>query len=378
ELSERKLAKLYTQKLQRMEQNLDRIGIGGNFFQYKTQLELGKIRYRFLEDEQHLVPPHIVKKGEFGILNFLRLISGVVNDMESNMQLFNASFVVNIPYEFINNLHLDKVINYAKSNNYVYTYIMEMYYCSIMTVLKPAESSYFFRAKELYEANSHQFEAEEKNSWLTWLTNYCAFKINEGEDNYRKMLFEVNELHLKEIETSRKKDLGKIFYLQVFRNALSINEIEWGEKYIEKYTPYLKHSYQRSMRTLADAFLAFKLKNYDKVIENLGKVKFIDARDKFYVRSLSLRAYYELGEIPTLLYHIDSAKQFVSKNSSLGKSTRINFNIFLNFMSRFLQLSENNNKYELEMLKKEILQDKSAINGIWLVEKIDEIIGKST
>jgi hypothetical protein len=130
------------------------------------------------------------------------------------------------------------------------------------------------------------------------------------------------------------------------------------------------------MRALADSFLSFNRKKYNEVIENLSHVRFFDTRDKFYVRSLSLRAYYELGELVLLDYNIDSAKQFVSKNPTLGKLTRKNFSSFLNYLKRLLTIREKNEFSELEKLLKEIEQDKGTINREWLQEKINEIIKK--
>jgi hypothetical protein len=286
--------------------------------------------------------------------------------------MFNAKFDVNIPYEFINNLQLDKIISYARKNRYTYLNIMEIYYCSIMMAIDPLDTAFFFKLKELFERNSNKFETEEKQNLLILLANYCSDKVNDGTDEYRKTLFEVNKLQLKEIEKSPSLDLGKILYLQTLRNALTINEIKWAKAYIEKYTPYLKRSYQKSMRAMANAFFNFKLKEYDKVIENLGKVKFIDIRDKFLVRSLYIRAYYELGEFPALIYQIESARQFILKNVNIAKHTRKNFNIFLMYMSRFLHFIETNDTYQIEVLKKSIEQDKPVVNGEWLLEKIEE------
>src|SRR4030095_8429047 len=326
ELLERKEARIYSKKLDDMQKTLDKSGMTGSYFFFKAQLEAGKIQYRFLEDEQHLIPPNMVKKGEYAILDFLRNISGIINDMRSNTKMFNAVFDVNIPYEFISNLNLENIVNYAKSNRFAYKSIIEMYYCSIITALKPEESKHFFRFKELYGKNAWKFDAEEKRVWLTLLSNYCSDRINEGDDSFRKILFEVNQLHLKEVERSQKLEMGKILYLQTLRNALSINEVKWAKAYIEKYTNFLKPSYQKSMRAMANSFLFFKLKDYNKVIENLGKVRFIDIRDKLFAKNLYIRAYYELKEFPTLHYQIDSTKQFINKNVNIARHTRKSFN----------------------------------------------------
>jgi hypothetical protein len=127
------------------------------------------------------------------------------------------------------------------------------------------------------------------------------------------------------------------------------------------------------MRAMANSFLFFKLKDYNKIIENLGKVRFIDIRDKFFVKSLYIRAYYELGDHQAMLYQIDSAKQFVSNNTGIAKHTREGFSAFLNYVTNFMHLLENNNFHKTEVLKKNIDNDKSFVNKDWLLEKIKEL-----
>jgi len=369
----RKLPKHCAQKLDAMEKSLGSVGLGSNYFYNKIQLEISKTNLLFLEDKQHLVPRHMQEEGESAVAYILIILSNVINNMNYNMLLFNTKYDVNIAYEFINNIDLKKVVEYAVLKEYKFAYVLEMYYCMIMSALKPDDSSYFMKAKELFEKNTKYLESEERETLLGVLCNYCIYKINDGEAEFKRMLFEVNLLQLKEIEEKRKREFGKIFYMQALRNALLINEIEWAKKYIEKYTPFLKHSIQRPVRALAEAYLAFKLKEFDKVIEYLSKVRFIDNRDKFIVKSITLMAYYELNELPALVYNIETTKQFISKNPSLGKITRENFNTFLIHLKKILDIKEKGNFAKTESVKMEIEKDRGTVNRTWLLEKIEEL-----
>lgn len=376
ELYERKLTQLYGQKLKVLERDIDKLGLGEILFAQKMQLEMRKINFFFLEDKQFLAPNLVVRKGEFLILHFLVLMSNVITNMHYNSLLFNTSYPLNLPYELINNLSLDKVIDYAKENNYEYAYIMEFYYCMIMTSVSPDNVSFFLRAKELFEDNSQRFEAGEKEGLLGVLINYCIYKVNSGDDFFRKMLFEINLLQLKEIDEMRKKEFGKVFFLQALRNALSINEIEWAKKYIEKYTPYLKPAYQKSMRALGYAFLNFYLKDFEAVLENLKNVKFIDTRDKLHVRNLYMRTYYELNEIETVISQIDTNRHFLNKNHSIPKKTKSSYLMFLNHLSKLINIKVYNKTDEIESILKAAEENKKLIFGTWLKEKIEEIKGK--
>jgi hypothetical protein len=372
EFLNRRLASYQAKKLDEMEKTLEKMGIDDMFFGYKNRLETERMSYHFLEDTQHLLSAHIVKKGEYAILGMLRELSAVINDLHANSFMFNAKFDVNIPKKFIESLDMEQVITYARNNGFIYSDIMEMLYCSIMMVLKFEEEKYFHRLKELFEKNLDKFSVNEKLSWITTLSNYCTMKGNKGESKFREYLFEINNLELKTGFSSGNKPLSKILFIQILRNALSIDKTDWARKYIDEFTPKLKPSYQKPMRALGLAYLYQKLKDYPKVLENLKDVKFIDARDKMYVKSIYLRTYFETGETELLLYQIDSAKHFMTSSNSLSETTRKNFLRFLNYLSGLVFAIEKKDETEIGLIKKNLEADPELPFGEWLLSKISE------
>lgn len=373
EFLNRRLASYQQKKLDEMEKALEKIGISDNYFKYKNELESGRMSYHFLEDTQHLLSKHIIKKGEYAILDMLRQLSSVINDINANAFMFNAKFDVNIPYSFVSAIDMESVIRYARENKFEDSDIMEMLYCSIMTVIKGKEEKYFLRLKELFELNIERFSDNEKLSWITTLSNYCTLRGNEGEKKYREYLFDLNRLELKVGYSNNNKHLSKILFIQILRNALSINKTDWAPEYIEEYSQRLKSSYQKPMKALALAYLNLKLRKYNSVLDNLKDVKFIDVRDKMYVKSLYLRTYFETREFELLRYQVDSAKHFISSTVSLSEKTRINFLRFLNYLANLVTAIENNDTTEIGILESKLTADPELPFGEWLLLKIEEL-----
>ena len=360
-----------------MENRLDRVGIADDYFRSKYQLALLRKVYHFLEDTQHLVPKYVVEQGEYMILNFLRTISGVLGDMDSNARMFNARFDINLPLKFIENLNLKEIIEYAKVKNFRYAWLLEMCYCSIMMMIEQDSLKYYLTLKGLVKQHFDKFKREEKSNWLIVLTNYCVLKSIDNENYFRKEVFEINKFQLNENVLSDQRYLSKILFTQIIRNALSINETKWVKHFIDKYVPMLKPSYQKSMRALGSAYLNFKLKNFDAVIENLKNVKFIDSRDKLNVRNLYVRTYYELNETEAVLSQIDSTKHFVNKNPSFTSKTKTNYIKSLNLLNRLITANYNNDADEIEFIRKAVEEDSEIILGKWLLEKIEELKTKN-
>ncbi|HWA05515.1 MAG TPA: hypothetical protein VG961_03130 [Ignavibacteria bacterium] len=372
EFLNRRLAAYQQKKLDEMEKAIEKAGISDSYFKYKNELENGRMLYHFLEDTQHLLSKHIIKKGEYAILDMLRQLSAVINDINANSFMFNARFNINIPYAFISAIDMDSVIQYARSNQFEDSDIMEMLYCSIMTVIKINEEKYFLRLKELFDLNIERFSENEKLSWITTLSNYCTLRGNEGEKKYREYLFELNNLELRVGYKNNSKHLSKILFIQILRNALSINKTDWAPEYINEYSQRLKPSYQKPMKALAMAYLNLKLKNHGLVLENLKDVKFIDVRDKMYVKSLYLRTYFEIRDFEQLMYQIDSARHFISSTVSLNEKTRVNFLRFLNYLTNLAKSIEKNDTAEIDIIRKKLENDPEVPFGEWLLLKIVE------
>jgi tetratricopeptide (TPR) repeat protein len=373
EFLERRLVAFFGKKLDDMEKALDKSGIDSSYFKFKSQLEEGRMSYHFLEDTQSMVSNHLLKKGEYAILHFMRDISDVIGSMKVSANMYNAEFRVNIPREFIKHVKLDEIIKYANKNQFKYSALFEMYYCSIMQVLEFNDTSYFFRLKELFEQNYNIFPKNEKSFWATELTNYCVQKVNLGDKTFREMIFEIDKFKLKEGIVYQGKYIPKVLYLQILANAIGSKQFEWSIKYIEEFAPKLKPAYQNQMRALSYGFLYYRKKEYDKVFEFLSKAKFTDALDKVYVKSLYLRIYFELDETEILLNFIDSTKHFLGKNRTLGVFFKNNYVRFLNVLSKLIVLKDKYDDFEMEKLIKTINEDKALPLAEWFMEKIDEI-----
>ena len=373
EFLERKLSDYQNKKVSDMEAALEKTGFGSYYFRNEAQLANARIANLYLEDTQHLIYKHLINKGEYVIMNFMKEISDIIAAMEASSNMYSNELETNLPFKFVKGLQLEKVIDYAYSNNFKYAPIFEMYYLSIMIVLEFEKPEYFFKLKKLFEENYNSFAQEEKYEWIIGLTNYCVEKINTGNHEFRKTIFELDKFKLREGIVFPSRFMSKTLYLQILGNALAVKETQWAKEYIEKYIPRLKPSYQKPMQALSYACMNYLVKDYDKVLEYLGKVKFVDAIDKVYVKSIYIRTFYDLGEFEIFLNQIDSMKHFLNKNKMLGDYFKRTYSKTLNYLTKLLQVREKNDYIEAEMLENTIKGEKQIQMSEWMLEKIAEI-----
>lgn len=373
EFSNRGLNSYYLKMIGEMAKFTSEAGIDPGYFQRNIAIQNGMVTYYQLEDKQHLLCQNVLEEGKWRILSIVRDLSRIVNDLVTNAFMYNAKYDINIPFEFVKNLNLDNVIKFAKERNYTHTDILEMYYCSILAALDKTDTAHYYRLKELFKKNHMKFSAIEKHDITTTLSNYCNLMVTEGKSDFKKEIFEINRFEIENDIAFPKTSPSKIIYIQILRSALTANEIDWAKNFAEKYIGKLKHSHQKPVFAMANAFINSKLGNYPAVLDNLKNIRFIDVRDKINVKSLQIRTYYELGETETVLYHIDSMKHFLNSNPSVSEQSKQNQLLFLSYLQRIVSAKEKLDIYDIELLIEHISKNASAIHREWLLEKTAEI-----
>jgi len=99
----------------------------------------------------------------------------------------------------------------------------------------------------------------------------------------------------------------------------------------------------------------------------------LDAKDKIIVKIMTAKTYYEMGETEALLYNIDSAKHFLSKNKSVAEARKKSYVNFYNCLSKLVSLSENGNKVSARSFIGEIRNMDELNERMWILEKLKEL-----
>jgi hypothetical protein len=377
ELDRRKLDKLCLKEIQEAEKILKSINLGAEYFNSKRIIEDHQVKYwNSIKGRPDKGFGSIIKETEYLILDFLVGLSAQVWDLHVMKMMYNASDKTNVIFEFVKNLDLKKIVDYAEESKYKYAPVMMFYYNKIMCALFEDEESYFLDMKSFFDENYNVFDIKEQKNIIITLANYCAFKMRLGQESYVRILFEINKFRLeKGIAAYGNGRITKALYHQVLRNALSLNEVEWAESFVKEYTPILNTEHQKTMEALAYGYIYHVKKDYRKVLLFLNKVEFIDIRDKLHVRILSSKSYYELGETELLIHYIDSSKHFISSNDAIETETREAYLKFFKYLEKLVLFKNGSDEFAVRKLKETIDNDKTLRlrHGSWFNEKINEL-----
>lgn len=377
EMGNRNLNRQCLKEMDNMEKYISSINISKEYFYYKYLLENHKTDYwNSMKGETHKGYENVIKGIEYMILNMLIDLSIEAWDMHVMKVMYNTVYEDTVAMEFINNLNIKEIINTAERRKYKYAPVMRFYYNKIMCAFNENEEKYFFEMKEFFENNHELFSGQERKNIIITLANYCAHKMRLGNDYYLKILFDINKLRLNEgLVLSDNGRIPKALYHQVLRNALSVNEIKWAEKFVKDYTGKLAPAHQKTMEALAYGYIYHSKKDYGRSLTYLGKVEFIDIRDKLHVRLLSAKNYYELADIEGLLYYIDSSKHFISKSGDIEQVTKDAYLRFFTYLNNLAVFKESPDEFGLKKIKEKVSADKALRlrHKEWFYEKIGEL-----
>ena len=374
EFGSRKLLYNYSHTLVEMEKLIETPGIDYDYFDNKGHLENLKQEYYHMIDKVKAMSDSKLKAAEYQVLLYLRMTVGGLNDMNLLSKYHNSKFDVNVPLELAKHIDLNSIVEYAKDKNYEYAFLIEIYFHSLRMILNPEESDHLDKVRKLYMEHFNKFTMSEKRNIMHWIVNYCLTNMDNNEIKYRRIIFESNELRLKEgLAFYPENQLPKAIYIQMLNAALALNEIYWAENFIKIYTIKLQPYIRESMKCLAYAFLYFHTNDYRKVLKYLNEVEFTDIQDKFFARTLTARSYYELNEIETLLNYIESSKRFLVNNPSVSAMSRTYIHNFFKYIKKIVILKENKDSEKIFLLRKEIELNKEVSNTKWLLEKLKEM-----
>lgn len=375
ELSKRQLDKQVLREIDRTEKQISSVKLGKEYFHLNFNVEVSKVEYwNIIKGRPDKNVEAIVNSTQFLLVNLLIELSVQIWNLNTHKIMYGTSKEINSSIEFVKSLKLKGFVDTANKSKNEHAPVINFYYNKIMCALNENDENYFFEMKKFFEDNYDRFDLQEQRNTIITLGNYCGDKINEGKDEFLRILFEINEFRIRnQIEKNKTGKISKALFHQILRTALSLGKINWTENFVRNYLPSLKKDQQKTMNALAFAYIHFAKKEYEISLQHLNKVEFIDLRDKLHFRILTSKAYYELDQTELLFYLIDSSRHFIGNNTLIESNSKEAYMKYFNYLNKLLNNKQNSGSVKLKKLRDEIHFDRTieSTNKKWLLEKID-------
>ncbi len=287
------------------------------------------------------------------------------------INMLNLQLIYNKKF---NTESFERMIATIDKNIFVVSPVLEIYY-SIVKLFDPeASEEYYFRSKEILRRISPGLHFDDINEIYINLTNYCNRKILSGDVKFKREKF---ELYKEEIELKShhvKGYLNSVFYKNLVILALDLKEFAWIKKFMNEYKDKLPESSRNNTYFYCMALYEFNMKQFEKSLEFLSKIKFNEIYLKYDSKVLQLMIYYELKAWESLVSSMEAYRQFLSNNKLLTETRRSPYVNFHKFLVKLVSFDKKADKTEIETQLRRIGGNILVSNKPWLIQKMNHLL----
>jgi hypothetical protein len=374
QLDKRKLDSSFKNSLNEFESSLNsKSKIGYSFFYFNREFEELKVNFLLERGRQKSICNNILKRSEYSVYNFIIYLLNDIHDLKINEDAYNAKYKFNLAREIADKIDYARVLEIIGKSTPELAGIFKLFLYEGLAFIKIEKDEYYYEFKKMFFENYEKLSRNTINTFFISLENICIEKIFKGNEIFIKEELEVFKEILR--RKAYKEDPQKKFSIYLFRNiiltALSNNEINWMEDFLKEYSAELPEEFREDMENFTHGLIYFEMGYYHQALNIISRIN--DKADifKLTLYTLKLKIFYEIGELDSAEYLLDSYHHFITQNKTVSdrfKKTNKNFlkayQILLNAKAQIY----GNDKPAL--LKKLINKEKYFKEKAWLLKKI--------
>ncbi len=249
---------------------------------------------------------------------------------------------------------------------------VELFSLTIRLMTDRKNDKTFYSLKLLLEKNQYILDNSENDMIYVALLSYCwDMNLKPGKD-YSKDEFElITGMLDKDILTEDGKMYSE-WFMYAFLTAVKAGEVNFAEKFIERYKDLVPENERSNVVNHARAELEFVKDNFEEALEYLSIPKYNNISEKLRANNMYLRIYYELDRSDQFFYQIDSFKHFLKNVKSLSSNLIKVRQNFVKYILILYKIKLGEIKTDLSLLKKEI-EGSQLVNYRWLMKKLSKL-----
>jgi hypothetical protein len=329
--------------------------------------------YNFLSEYNHLVHERSsnIKRNEKS--NMESVVGNLdkfylARKLQLCCEIYNVRNVLSIDYRVF---LLDEILGYLRNHSYDDTPIIMIYYQILMTLLEVDKEEHFNRLRELLVQYGDSFTLTELRDMYQYVFNYCIKKINLGNIDYQKVLFETYKITLANKVLLMEGYISQWDYKNIVTISLRLREFEWAKSFIHEYRNALAPRERENAFVYNLAYWHFHSREYSRTLGLLQQVNFSDLYYQLDTRAILLKIYYEQDDDDALFYHITAFKTFLLRNKLVSDYQRTIYRNLIRYTAKLARSGGNRKK--VSVIKQEIENKRQVADIQWLQQKVEEL-----
>lgn len=293
-------------------------------------------------------------------------------DMASRNIVVNAGYQCHFLTELITQIQEDKVefLNIPAISVYFQTWLM----------LTENKEGHYFEVKSLLAIYMPIFPQGELRTLYNYALNYCVKKINLGQSEFYREIFDLYKVLLEQKIILRDGHLTQWSYINIVSAGIQLKEFDFTEELIYQYKDYLLPQEKNNVFTYSLATLYFEKGDYNSALRQLHNVEFTDAFYHMAAKIIQLKSYYTLEETEPLFALIEASKKYITRNRQLSDYQKKSNSNFLKLVAKLYNVKLKQDYLRKADLQKQLKQVATQLqepipiaNKNWLKEALGEL-----
>lgn len=356
-LQRRGLKKAFEKQLKKTENILTKQPLRNqqiHFYEYQIQVE----QYQFLKSQSRGAKVPLKEIAEtfttFSIANLLKWHCSILTHKSVTQEQYDTSF-------------LEQILLFLKNGAYQNIAAIQIYYQTYQA-LNTGNEIYYKQLKALILQHSKAFPLQEIRDIILLAINFCIRKLNGGEADYLKEIFEWYKKGLDENIFIVNEELSRFTYNNITLAGLKLREYNWIKDFMETYKSYISPTYQHDTYYFNLA-LWYQFQNqYEAVQKLLQQVTFKDVLHALHAKRILLKIYYETDAEKALESLLDSIKIYLYRHKKLGYH-KDNYLKLIRYTQKLIRLNPHD-KAAKKALRQAIKEEKSLLEKAWFLKMI--------
>jgi hypothetical protein len=220
--------------------------------------------------------------------------------------------------------------------------------------------------------HSKLFSQTEQRGMYVFAQNYCIKRINQGDSNALKDIFELYQLMVDNELIFEGNYVSQPDFKNIVTTGLRLGEVEWVNGFIEEFREKLNPEFSENAYTYSMAWIHFTKKEYDKALRMLLRVEFNDVYYHLDSKSLLMKVYYEMNEFDAFLSLVDAFRIYLRRNKFISEFQKETYSNFIQVINKLMKLKMRNQPITLA-IHEDICATKPAADLHWLISKSEEL-----
>lgn len=274
-------------------------------------------------------------------------------------------------------LFLDEIILFLERNpEYLEFPTLNMTYLRVL-LLKNNNIEDLYKLKKAFYESFDKLIRKDCFNIISIILNFCYKNYyvtrNEKllEERFEILNFSL-EKDINSFEDNEPFDSNRFY--NIFSSALELDKIQWAENFIEKYSGQVEPEKESYLVNMSHAMLNCAKGSYDEALGYLSKIKKLNtATDKFNVKTLQLRIFYDMGHLDSAESAADSFRHLIQNDKLLSGFNRELHRNFYTFYNKLIQAKIKNDSSYANGLAEQIKSTNNVIYWKWLEARAENL-----